>query len=134
MKSWNPRGKLVYRLADLPLAENIPKGFGAVRMGPRSVQWRADVPATLAWTETQDGGNPRAEVPVREKVFTLAAPFDGEPALLAELTLRFASLDWGDGDLALVSEFWWRNRKAKTWILSPGPAGKNQTASARPFL
>jgi hypothetical protein len=68
-------GKVVHRVADLPLRDNIPTPFDAVAPGPRSVQWRADAPSTLVWVEAQDGGDPRTAAEVRDRVFTLAAPF-----------------------------------------------------------
>ena len=36
------KGVHVKTLAEIPAAENIPKGFDAVRMGPRGINWRAD--------------------------------------------------------------------------------------------
>ena len=50
------KGDLVRRIADKPLAEDIPVSFGSTRVGPRSVNWRADTPATVFWVEAQDGG------------------------------------------------------------------------------
>ncbi|MDQ7051765.1 MAG: hypothetical protein Q9P14_02250 [candidate division KSB1 bacterium] len=65
-------GKLVKQLADLPLAEEVPIGFGAVPTGPRAFGWRSDAPATVYWVEAQDGGDPRAKVDIRDKVFMLS--------------------------------------------------------------
>ena len=53
---WGGFGNKVYTVAELPLAESIP--IGGVRKGPRYVGWKADEPATLVWTEAQDGGDP----------------------------------------------------------------------------
>ncbi|MFL5540412.1 MAG: TolB family protein, partial [Longimicrobiaceae bacterium] len=50
------RGATVKRVAELPLAENLPPAFDAVIPGPREHEWRSDAPATLAWAEAQDGG------------------------------------------------------------------------------
>lgn len=46
---WDTEGRPVKLVAEIPLAEYIPQGFGAVRTGPRSFIWRSDAPATLAW-------------------------------------------------------------------------------------
>ena len=46
-------GKVIHKLADLPLAEDIPIAFNSCRQGPRSVGWRSDKPAELVWTEAQ---------------------------------------------------------------------------------
>ena len=43
----------------------MPITFSAVPTGPRSFGWRADAPATLAWVEAQDGGDPKKKADVR---------------------------------------------------------------------
>jgi dipeptidyl aminopeptidase/acylaminoacyl peptidase len=53
------QGRVVHGVADLPLRDDVPTPFDAVAPGRRSVQWRADADATLAWVEAQDGGDPR---------------------------------------------------------------------------
>jgi dipeptidyl aminopeptidase/acylaminoacyl peptidase len=116
---WDRSGKPVHEVAKIPLAENIPKGFGAVREGPRSVNWRGDAPATVAWAEARDGGDPNKEVEVREQVYMLAAPFDSKPVLLANCSQRFSGVTWGNGSLALVVEWWWQTRNLKVWKVQP---------------
>jgi hypothetical protein len=54
---------------EVPLTEIIPKGFIAVRKGKRNMSWRADKPATLAYAETLDGGDPASKVEFRDEVF-----------------------------------------------------------------
>ena len=70
-------------LADLPLADDVPVAFGSVPTGPRSVSWRDDAPATLAWVEARDGGDAAAPADVRDELFMLDAPFTGDPVSLA---------------------------------------------------
>ncbi len=120
-------GKVVRLVADLPLAEEIPIGFGAVAMGPRSIGWRADVPATVHWTEAQDGGDPNAEAEVRDRVYTLKEPFTGDQVALVSLGLRYGGITWGHEKLAVVSEWWWKNRKSRTWIVDPSTPGSEPT-------
>ncbi len=112
-------GQRVATIADLPLAESIPIGFGAVADGPRDHDWRADAPATLHWAEAQDGGDPKREVDVRDRVYTLAAPFAGEPQALLATQLRYAGIVWGNDNLALASEYWWPTRQIITRRLNP---------------
>ncbi|MGW8283943.1 MAG: TolB family protein, partial [Gemmatimonadota bacterium] len=112
-------GSLVHLVADLPLQEEIPMAFGSVATGPRSFSWRADAASTLVWAEAQDGGDARVDAEVRDKLFVLDAPFDGEPTELATLGLRYAGIRWGDGDLALVSESWWKTRELRVWRVEP---------------
>ncbi|HEV2125478.1 MAG TPA: prolyl oligopeptidase family serine peptidase [Chloroflexota bacterium] len=116
-------GQLVRQIADIPLMDAVPAVFAAVATGPRSVSWRADAPSTLTWVEAQDEGDPRIAADVRDRVYTLNAPFDGGPKTLISLALRFRNHTWGDGRLALVSEYWWANRQERTWIVQPDVDG-----------
>ena len=116
---WDLSGKVVHTATDMPLADQLPLGFGAVPTGPRSYGWRGDAPATLYWTEAQDGGDPRAEAEVRDKVFTREAPFSDDPVPLIDLGLRYGYSRWGSGDLALVTTREWSTRKTRTWAVSP---------------
>jgi dipeptidyl aminopeptidase/acylaminoacyl peptidase len=120
---WDLEGRLVHRLADLPLRDSVPIAFGSVPTGPRSVGWRADQPATLYWAEAQDGGDAGRETEVRDKVFTLAAPFDGQPQLLATLGLRYSGMEWGNESLALAAEWWWKTRRIRVWRIDPSRPG-----------
>ena len=90
---------------DTPLAERVPIAFGSVPTGPRSHAWRADAPATLVWAEAQDGGDAGAPANVRDRLFTLDAPFAGGAETLVTLPLRFSGVTWGDDDTAVVEEY-----------------------------
>ncbi|CAN5240753.1 S9 family peptidase [soil metagenome] len=113
------KGKVEKPLADNPLAEEVPIDFSAVPTGPRSFDWRSDADATICWVEALDGGDPKKEAAVRDQVFTLAAPFTEKPKSLVQLDLRCGSVTWGTGDIALVSESWFKNRKTKTFVVAP---------------
>ena len=116
---WDMDGNVINEVADLPLAEEVPIDFDAVPTGRRSFGWRCDAPATLYWMEAQDGGDPKTEAEVRDKVFMLPEPFKGEPILLMSLGMRFDGIHWGNAELALVSENWWKTRRTRTWIIKP---------------
>ena len=116
---WNADGELVSLLADLPLAEGVPIDFDAVPEGPRAFSWRADAPAEIAWIEALDGGDPRREAEVRDRLCSLDAPFVGEPIGRIDLEFRFAGISWGHRDLALIAERWWKTRQTRTWRLDP---------------
>jgi dipeptidyl aminopeptidase/acylaminoacyl peptidase len=115
----DPQGKQVKRIADLPLAEEIPINYDAVRAGPREVEWRADAPATLAWAEALDGGDPRVAAKLRDRVLLLEAPFTGEPRKLIDLEHRVAQVAWGRDDFALVVSGWWNTRWEKRFAVDP---------------
>jgi dipeptidyl aminopeptidase/acylaminoacyl peptidase len=116
-------GARVHRFAELPLRENVPVASGSVPTGPRSVDWRADAPATLVWVEALDEGDGRKQASERDRVFMLAAPFTGRPTTLATLPLRYAGIQWGNGQLALVNESWTATRKARTYRVAPDAPG-----------
>jgi dipeptidyl aminopeptidase/acylaminoacyl peptidase len=114
-------GEVVHTVATLPLEEGLPPGNDAVSAGVRHVSWRADAPASLVWTEAQDGGDPAREVSdgVRDLVMLQAAPFR-EPALvLARLGMRYAGIAWGRDDVALINERWHKTRAYKQWMIAP---------------
>ena len=112
-------GKPQHTVATLPLFEGLPSGNDAVPTGVRDIDWRSDAPATLVWTEARDGGDPAKPADVRDEVLMQLAPFDAPPVSLAKVGSRVASIAWGRGDVALLSEFWWKTRKVKTWRLAP---------------
>ena len=116
-------GRLVHKVADLPLAENIPIPTGSVRTGPRQVTWRADAPATLSWVQALDGGDAGRASEWRDEWFTHAAPFAGAPVSQQKFALRVSGVTWGDDRIALVSEGWWKTRQVRTWLVAPGQPG-----------
>ncbi len=112
-------GGVLHTVAELPLVEGLPTGNDAVATGVRRIAWRSDAPATLVWAEAQDGGDPAREAAVRDRVFAHAAPFRAPPRVLADLSMRYGGIQWGNGELALLTEFWWRNRQLREWRLAP---------------
>ncbi len=46
---YDKEGKLVEIVSEVPLIEDLPKGFMAVREGRRELSWRNDKPATLIY-------------------------------------------------------------------------------------
>lgn len=115
----NPKTGATKQLADKPLEDNVPIVRDAVATGPRDFEWRSDAPASLFWVEAADGGDPRKTAPFRDTLFLLDAPFDSSPRKLAELPLRFRTVDWGNDHLALVEERRWKDRKRILLAISP---------------
>ena len=64
-------------IAEIPLAQNIP--LGGVRTEPRSYTWHDMRGASLMWAEALDGGDPKREVPHRDRWVVLEPPFDTTP-------------------------------------------------------
>ncbi|MBK9292309.1 MAG: S9 family peptidase [Bacteroidetes bacterium] len=113
------QGNLVRTLAEVPMADNLPLGFGAVRTGARSHQWRADQPASLYWVEALDGGDPARQTDFRDQVYFLSAPFEGEAYKAFALKWRFGGIIWGHDTLALVNEMWPRTRLVRLMTFNP---------------
>jgi dipeptidyl aminopeptidase/acylaminoacyl peptidase len=113
---WDMDGRTVKVVADLPPAEDVP--INGVPTGPRNADWMALKPATLVWTEALDGGDPEKDVPFRDRMMTLAAPFTAEPAEVLKLKERAMGLSFFDAPgLALASEFNWKKRWRTTWVV-----------------
>lgn len=105
------QGSLVRTLAERPVSDNLAPAIGAVVKEARRFTWRSDHPAQLYWVEALDGGDPRVEVENREQLYYLEAPFAGEPVKSIQLPMRFGALSWCRGDLALVIDWRWKDRK-----------------------
>jgi len=118
---WDRDGRVVRRIADLPLGDRIP--MRGVRTGPRSVQWRPAKPATVVWAEALDEGDPRRQVPHRDRVVTLTLPA-GDTAEVTRTEFRFGGIQWGERDgLALLTEMDRPSRRARTWVLNVDQTG-----------
>ncbi len=112
-------GAVAKELASEPLADSIPIASDAVAPGPRSFGWRSDVPATVTWVEAGDGGDPRKDVKVRDRLFALEAPFTGGAETMYESGMRLGRTEWGNDHLALVSERQRKTRKRAMLALDP---------------
>jgi dipeptidyl aminopeptidase/acylaminoacyl peptidase len=115
---WDRKGAVVKQVADLPLADTVPNG--GVLPGPRNYQWQALAPATVVWAEALDNGDPKASVPHRDKIMTLAAPFATTPSELAKTEYRFGGISWTDKGIALLTENDRTRRWTRTWLID-GP-------------
>jgi len=113
---WDGSGAVVKVLAKLPVADRVP--VHGVPTGPRGFEWRPTDDATLTWAEALDGGDWNAQVPARDKVLMLAAPFTAAPAEIARTTQRYAGFAWSEKrNLALLTEFDANKSWIKTFIV-----------------
>lgn len=117
--AYTATGKEVQLVNNVPLSEVMPKGFMAVREGKRSMNWRADKPATLFFVEALDGGDPANEVTHRDALYTWDAPFNTAPELLTKTPQRFGGITWGDEETAIVYDQWYDTRNLKTYLFNP---------------
>jgi len=108
---WNTKGKLVYKVASQPLADQVP--IDGVISGPRTIRWRPNQPATLIWAVALDGGDPKKKVAYRDSIVTLKAPFTGQPVELFKVEKRFTGATFGEkSGLVLFSDY----ERDKRWI------------------
>ena len=117
---WTRRGEVARKIADVPTREGVP--LTGVQTGPRGYHWRQDQLATVVWMEALDGGDLKNKVPFRDKVMSLAAPFNGAPTELAKTEWRYAGVSFTDKGVALLNETDRATRHIRTWILEGGGA------------
>jgi dipeptidyl aminopeptidase/acylaminoacyl peptidase len=97
-------GKVVKQLADLPSTEGTPSGNDNTQNVVRAFEWRDDEPATIVWCQPLDSGLIKKPVEFHDAVYSLTAPFNGQPKELFKTTMRYRGTVWGDASLALVYE------------------------------
>ena len=116
---WDLDGRLVRRVTDRALVEEMSIAFDAAVPGPRNATWRLDASSTLVWTEALDQGDPARSAEQRDRLLALDAPFAGEPRTLLDAGYRINEVVWSGDGLALVSEGWWKTRRTRTWVIAP---------------
>ncbi len=109
----------VETVLEVPLIEDLPKGFMSTRKGRRNLNWRNDKPATLMFVEALDGGDPQKQVEYRDEVFQLEAPFNSIPVSVLKTINRFSYIIWGNNNTAIAYDGWWNNRNTKTYCFNP---------------
>lgn len=97
-------GMLIKKLADLPSGETAPGGNDNVQLVPRNFDWRDDEAASITWCEALDSGLIKNKAAYRDAVYSLSAPFSGQPKELFKTTMRYRGTSWGNSTLALVYE------------------------------
>jgi dipeptidyl aminopeptidase/acylaminoacyl peptidase len=112
-------GEQIKLVNEVPLTEIMPKGFSSVRKGKRSMNWRADKPATLVYVEALDEGDQAIKVDYRDEVFQWNAPFTSAPTSMMKTQQRFGGITWGNDSFAIAYDSWYDTRNAKTYLLNP---------------
>lgn len=112
-------GKEIKKVNEVPLTEIMPKGFSSVRKGKRSMNWRADKPATLVYVEALDEGDQAKKVDYRDEIFQWNAPFNSAPTSMMKTQQRFGGISWGNDSFAIAYDSWYDTRNTKTYLLNP---------------
>jgi len=122
---WDSQGNLIKVIADLPVAEEVPRN--GVPIGPRALGWQPLKAATLIWVEALDNGDPEKIVPAREKLMLLEAPFSQEATEVLRLPERYQGIVWlGKEGQGLISQYEWKRRWRTTYLFSTDRPGALQ--------
>ncbi|MBA3600375.1 MAG: S9 family peptidase, partial [Acidobacteria bacterium] len=112
---WNISGKSVYKVASVPLQDDIP--VDGVTTAPRNYGWIPTEAATLVWAEALDGGNPKTKAEFRDKLMRIAAPFSNAPSEIVKTQNRFAGRTFSERDgLMLYGDFNRDTRKRRLFM------------------
>jgi len=127
---WDLTGKMIHRVASQPLEERV--SLTGVATGPRNIQWRPGQPATLMWVEALDGGDLKNQVPYRDRIVALKAPFTGQPVEFFKTQQRFQGIQMAEkGGLALVEEFERQRQWQRTLMVNLDKGGAPREIWAR---
>jgi dipeptidyl aminopeptidase/acylaminoacyl peptidase len=120
---WDMDGAVVKVVADLPPAENVP--IRGVPTGPRGIRWMTHKPSTLVWVEALDEGDPKNDVPFRDRFLTLSPPFAETPKEIFKLKERSSGglSFFQTPGLALVSESIWEKSWRTTYLVNVDKPG-----------
>ena len=116
---YSKNGKKIEVVLDVPLIEDLPKGFMSVRKGRRKLSWRNDKRASLVFVKALDDGDAEKKVSYRDELFQLDPPYNTKPTSLIKTINRFSNVVWCNDSIAIASDYWWNNRNTKTYIFNP---------------
>jgi dipeptidyl aminopeptidase/acylaminoacyl peptidase len=127
---WDRSGKVLHKAASLPLEERLT--LTGVPEGPRNIQWRPSAPATLVWVEALDKGDLKNQVPYRDHLMSLSAPFTDRPHEVLKVKQRFQSIQFAAaGGMALVDDFERQKRWQSTYVVSLDKDGEPRLIAGR---
>jgi dipeptidyl aminopeptidase/acylaminoacyl peptidase len=114
---------VVHTIASLPLADRVP--VQGVPLGPRDFSWRATEPATLVWAEALDGGDWNVNVPARDKIMLLKAPFDSPAVEITRTEQRYVGFFWSEQpSIALLNEYDENRHWVRTFVIDVDDLGR----------
>ena len=113
---WDAKGNCEYKVASLPLADNI--ALGGTRPGPRAYEWLPDHNATLTWVEESKG---------HDKLVMFSEPFRGDPRQVYLTEHRYRGFQPLAGGKALIEDYARTTRIVRTLLIDT----ENPAAAAR---
>ncbi len=128
---WTIDGEPVTELGFQPIADDVP--IGGVVDGRRSFDWQASHAAQVIWSEALDGGDPRVETDERDSVWSLEAPFTGEPVEVARFEDRYYGTSFtSEGELGMAVEYDRDTRVLRRWVVDfANPGSEPRLAEER---
>ena len=112
-----PAHLLTHTIASLPLADRVP--IDGVPVGPRDFSWRATEPATLIYAEALDGGDWNVNVPARDKIMLVKAPFDSPAVEITRTEQRYDDFSWSEQpSIALLTDYDNNRHWRKTFLIN----------------
>ena len=121
------KGNEIKVVNEVPLTENLPKGFDSAPKGKRNMNWRNDKPSTLCYVIALDEGDKAKKAEYRDEIFLWNAPFTSEATPLFKAQQRFAGIIWGNDKYAIGFDQWYDTRNMKTYLIylsNPGEKPK----------
>ena len=116
---YDTKGNEIKVVNEVPLIENMPKGFDSAPKGKREMSWRDDKPSTLYYVVALDEGDKANKAEFRDEVFLWNAPFASEATSLFKTQQRFAGIIWGSDKYAIGYDMWYDTRNLKTYLINP---------------
>jgi dipeptidyl aminopeptidase/acylaminoacyl peptidase len=113
------QGNEIKVVNEVPLIENMPKGFDSAPKGKRDMSWRYDKPSTLYYIVALDEGDKANKAEFRDEVFLWNAPFSSGATSLFKTQQRFAWIIWGNDKFAIGFDQWYDTRNMKTYLIDP---------------
>ena len=127
-------GKEVKVVNEVPLTEVQAKGFASTRKGKRSMNWRSDKPASLAYVVALDEGDQANKVDYRDELFSWDAPFATAAQSVVKTQQRYGGVQWGNETTAIAFDSWYDTRNQKAYLINPSnPAQAPKIISDRNY-
>ncbi|MCD4819507.1 MAG: prolyl oligopeptidase family serine peptidase [Candidatus Cloacimonetes bacterium] len=107
-------GTKIKTFYERPLQDQIP--IGGTYQGARYIQWQPLKKATLVWVEALDKGDPKENVPYRDKIVRSIFPFS-EIEEIIKIENRFSGIDWSEEEGEMIFHEYDRDKLwSKSWI------------------
>lgn len=112
-------GNTLTMLYQRPLQNQVP--IGGTYRGPRYHQWQPLKDATLCWIEALDEGDPKNDVPFRDKVMRSSYPFTDDAEEMFRTEHRFSGINWSEIEDQYIYREYDRDKLwNRYWLFSEG--------------